>query len=151
MYSVLCSNGVRIFGTNLHRLEKFGLLRQRHLLHRLWKRGTHQKSSLRRKLRAFCGLHLIAKWSCFIYVISDLFCRMSIFYFCIFLKKLLWFWFKKSNAVMAQWRKKVTWHKRRENWELHSKSVSACFHISNRPLPFHLHLHEISKFLDSET
>ena len=29
--------------------------------------------------------------------------------------------------------------------------VSTCFHISNRPLPFHLHLHEISKFLDSET
>ena len=28
---------------------------------------------------------------------------------------------------------------------------SACFHISNHPLPFHLHLHEISKFLDSET
>ena len=32
-----------------------------------------------------------------------------------------------------------------------TKPVSTCFHISNRPLPFHLHLHEISKFLDSET
>ena len=30
-----------------------------------------------------------------------------------------------------------------------SFEVSTCFHISNRPLPFHLHLHEISKFLDS--
>ena len=29
--------------------------------------------------------------------------------------------------------------------------VSACFHTSNRPLPFHLHLRDISKFLDSET
>ena len=29
--------------------------------------------------------------------------------------------------------------------------VSACFHTSNRPHPFHLHLHEISMFLDSET
>ena len=29
--------------------------------------------------------------------------------------------------------------------------VSTRFHISNRPLPFHLHLHEISKFLDPET
>ena len=28
--------------------------------------------------------------------------------------------------------------------------VSACFHTSNHPLPFHLHLHEIPKFLDSE-
>ena len=25
------------------------------------------------------------------------------------------------------------------------RQVSTCFHISNRPLPFHLHLHEISK------
>ena len=130
IYSVLCSHGVRIFGTNLHRFEKFGVCRQRHLTHRLWKRGTYQKSSLGtavasmrrtealasvkfyqilsififfirliiledfirlisyngpcvrlgcsfflatallgRKLRAICGLHLIAKWSCFIYVI----------------------------------------------------------------------------------
>ena len=29
--------------------------------------------------------------------------------------------------------------------------VSACFHISDRPLPFHLHLHGISEFLDLET
>ena len=29
--------------------------------------------------------------------------------------------------------------------------VSACSDTSNRPLPFHLHLHEIPKFLDSET
>ena len=83
----LCSHGVRIFGTNLHRFEKFGVWRQHHLPHRLWKRGRHRKSSLGRKLHAFCGLHLIAKWSCFIYVISDLFCRISIFYFCIFFKK----------------------------------------------------------------
>ena len=75
---------VRIFGTNLHRFEKFGLWRQRHLPHRPWKKGTYQKSFLGEKLRAFCRLHLIAKWSCFIYVISDLFCRMSILYFCIF-------------------------------------------------------------------
>ena len=32
-----------------------------------------------------------------------------------------------------------------------SRHVSTCFHISNGPLPFHLHLHEISKFLNSET
>ena len=32
-----------------------------------------------------------------------------------------------------------------------SEKVSTCFDISNRPLPFHLHLHEISKFLDSAT
>ena len=30
-------------------------------------------------------------------------------------------------------------------------SVSTCFHISNLPLPFHLHLHEMFKFFDSET
>ena len=79
--------GVRIFGTNLHRCEKFGLWRQRHRQHMLWKKGTYQKSFLGGKLRAFCGLHLIAKWSCFIYVISDLFCRMSLLYFCIFFLK----------------------------------------------------------------
>ena len=32
-----------------------------------------------------------------------------------------------------------------------SSLVSTCFHISNRPLPFQLHLHEISNYLDSET
>ena len=32
-----------------------------------------------------------------------------------------------------------------------NETVSTRFHISNRPLPFHLHLHEISKFLDPET
>ena len=32
-----------------------------------------------------------------------------------------------------------------------SRHVSTCFHISNGPLPFHLHLREISKFLNSET
>ena len=84
---LLLPHGVRIFGTNLHRFEKFGLWRQRHRQHRLWKKGTYQKSFLGGKLRAFCGLHLIAKWSCFIYVISDLFCRMSLLYFCIFWNK----------------------------------------------------------------
>ena len=30
-----------------------------------------------------------------------------------------------------------------------SIQVKTCFHISNRPLPIQLHLHEISKFLDT--
>ena len=107
---LLLPHGVRIFGTNLHRCEKFGLWRQRHRQHMLWKKGTYQKSFLGGKLRAFCGLHLIAKWSCFIYVISDLFCQMSILYFCLFLKKSCLD--LKSGAVMAQWREKVTWPKK---------------------------------------
>ena len=40
---------------------------------------------------------------------------------------------------------------RTARWWYGLKWVSTCFHISNRPLPFHLHLHEISNFLDSET
>ena len=37
------------------------------------------------------------------------------------------------------------------SWTIYIKSRrSTCFHISNRPLPFHLHLQEISTFLDSE-
>ena len=37
------------------------------------------------------------------------------------------------------------------SWTIYIKSQrSTCFHISNRPLPFHLHLQEISTFLDSE-
>ena len=30
-------------------------------------------------------------------------------------------------------------------------SCKECFHISNRPLPIHVHSHEFSKFLDTET
>ena len=30
-------------------------------------------------------------------------------------------------------------------------SCKECFHISNRPLPIHVHSHEISKFLETET
>ena len=30
-------------------------------------------------------------------------------------------------------------------------SCKECFHISNRPLPIHVHSHEISNFLDTET
>ena len=30
-------------------------------------------------------------------------------------------------------------------------SCKECFHISNHPLPIHVHPHEISKFLDTET
>ena len=108
---LLLPHGVRIFGT--HRFEKFGLWRQRHLPHRLWKKGTYQKSFLGGKLRAFCRLHLIAKWSCFIYVISDLFCQMSILYFFIFFKKSCLD--LKSGAVMVQWREKVTWPKKTGN------------------------------------
>ena len=35
----------------------------------------------------------------------------------------------------------------------HARLVSykGCFHILNRPLPIHVHSHEISKFLDTET
>ena len=70
------------------------------------------------------------------------------------------YFFKKSclvfnlKSLMQSWLnggKRSHDLKRRKNSELHSKSVSASFHISNRPLPFHLHLHGISKFLDSET
>ena len=106
---LILPHGVRIFGTNLHRVENFGLWRQRHLPHRLWKKGTYQKSFLGAKLRAFCRLHLIAKWSCFIYVISDLFCRTTILYFCIKKKRCVDL---KSGAVMAQWREKVSWPKK---------------------------------------
>ena len=77
---LLLPHGVRIFGTNLHRFEKFGLWCQRDLPHRLWRKGTYQQSFLGGKLGAFCGLHLIAKWSCFI-------CPYSIFVFFFFLKK----------------------------------------------------------------
>ena len=38
-----------------------------------------------------------------------------------------------------------------KEYDLRGFWVSTRFHISNRPLPFHLHLHEISKFLDPET
>ena len=31
------------------------------------------------------------------------------------------------------------------------KPCKECFHISNRPLPIHVHPHEISKFLNTET
>ena len=79
---LLLPHGVRIFGTNLHPCEKFGLWRQCHRQHRLWKKGTYQKSFLGGKLGAFCGLHLIAKWSCFI-------CPYSIFVFFFFFKKKL--------------------------------------------------------------
>ena len=37
-----------------------------------------------------------------------------------------------------------------EIYAVQAEAMSACFNISNRPLPFHLHLHEIYKFLDSE-
>ena len=30
-------------------------------------------------------------------------------------------------------------------------SCKECFHISNRPLPIHVHSHKISNFLDTET
>ena len=52
---LLLPHGVRSFDTNLHLFEAFGLFRQRHLPHRLWKRGTYQKSFLGGKFRAFCG------------------------------------------------------------------------------------------------
>ena len=101
---LLLPHGVRIFGTNLHRFEKFGLWCQRHLPHRLWRKGTYQQSFLGGKLGAFCGLHLIAKWSCFI-------CPYSIFVFFFFLKKSCLD--LKSGAVMALWCEKVT----RRRWK----------------------------------
>ena len=111
--------GVWSFGTNLHRFQKICLWRQRHLPHRLLK--TYQKSFLEEKLHAICGLHFIANWSCFIYVILDLFCRMStcIFSFGTFLKKKGCIDFM-SNANMVEWRENVTCPKRRETWGFRS-------------------------------
>ena len=101
--------GVRIFGTNLHRCEKFGLWRQRHRQHMLWKKGTYQKSFLGGKLRAFCGLHLIAKWSCFICYLRFVLSNVHTLFLSFFLKKSCLD--LKSGAVMAQWQETVTWRR----------------------------------------
>ena len=43
----------------------------------------------------------------------------------------------------------------KQNYPITSHATQAsgkeCFHISNRPLPIHVHSHEISKFIGTET
>ena len=105
---LLLPHGVKIFGTNLHRFEKFGLWRRRHLPHRLWKKGTYQKSFLGGKLCAFCWLHLKLFYLCCLgFGLSNV--HTLFLYFFFFKKSCLDL---KSGVVMAQWREKVTWPKK---------------------------------------
>ena len=84
--------------------------------------GHTKNLSLEENCVLFCGLHIVAKWSCFIYVISDLFCRMSICYFCI-----LFTIFASMPSLMQSWlngRERSYDLKGLDNWEFHSESSS---------------------------
>ena len=107
---LLLPHGVSIFGTNLHRVENFGLWRQCHPPDRLWKKGTYQNLSLERNCALFVGC-ILSLNEVALSMLSRI-CSVERPYSISVLKKKKSCVDLKFGAVMAQRREKVTWPKK---------------------------------------